>query len=183
MSSTKGYMDRNKRFFLKHFWQAEWVVCPACHQSLLCVHQSSVDVSGHLYGDRCPRRLDVLPADPVYRLIDDSLPPTAALEAFPEREEVMRVTEAQFQRAEAPMRAIEALLKPCTCGGTFRFDAPRRCFSCSTPVITEYPEGVDLYLNGAAFEEHFEAEQKRMKAWKMGLVQFPDGKDMWKNVN
>jgi hypothetical protein len=47
-------------------------------------------------------------------------------------------------------------------------------------VITGYPEGVDLYLNEAAFEEHFEAEQQRMKAWKTGRVQLPDGNDMWK---
>src|SRR5215472_17269697 len=107
MSSTKGHMDRNERFFLKPFHQAEWVVCPACHQSLLCVYQSSLDANGHLYCDRCPRRIVVLPSDPVFKQIDDSLPPAPALGAFPEDEEVMRATEAQIQRAEALMRAIE----------------------------------------------------------------------------
>ncbi len=37
--------------------------------------------------------------------------------------------------AEQRWAALEARLKPCTCGGTFRFDSPRRCYACSAVVL------------------------------------------------
>ncbi len=42
------------------------------------------------------------------------------------------------------MRRIEQELRPCSCGGQFKHDAPRRCYSCFAEVIKN-DSGVDLY--------------------------------------
>ena len=39
---------------------------------------------------------------------------------------------------------IEQRLRPCSCGGRYRFDAPRRCYRCLAEVITDEP-AVNLF--------------------------------------
>jgi hypothetical protein len=148
----------------ENWLHAAWVVCPACGQWLLRLDQSPLDNSAHLYCDRCPVRMEVVPYGPEYEQIVQS--------ARPHQEDKKRY-------AAAVMRGIEARLKPCTCGGTFRFDAPRRCFSCTAPVILADPEGVcvDLYLNDDGFSQDA-ALLKRFEAWRVRFM--PDVDNEWK---
>ncbi len=139
----------------------EWITCPACGQSLFRIDQSPFDNSSHLYCDRCPIRVEVLPYEPEYEQIEQSLRPYQA---------------DQRQYYAALKREIEAHLKPCACGGTFRFDAPRRCFSCYAPVIVDGPAGVDLYLNDDGFSDDSE-RLKRYEAWRAQFV--PTLEDIW----
>jgi hypothetical protein len=78
-----------------------------------------------LYCDRCANRVEVSYYDPITMVLDKAIPQGG--DHYP-------ILIAQ----------IEAKLKPCDCGGVFRFRAPRRCYSCLTPVITD-GAGIDLW--------------------------------------
>lgn len=154
----------------ENWLHAAWIVCPACGQWLLRIDESPLDNSSHLYCDRCPVRIDVHPYGPIYEQIEQIA------------HSLLSDHEGDAQYRAALRRAIEARLKPCRCGGTFRFDAPRRCFSCYTPVINEGPAGVDLYLNQDAFAEHLDAERKlRYEAWRAQFLPDLDDNDRWKS--
>lgn len=151
----------------ENWLHAEGVACPNCNQWLFRIDQSPLDNTSHLYCDRCPVRIDVVPYGPVYEQIEQSLPP---------------YEDGAEEHVAALRQAIEARLKPCPCGGTFRFDAPRRCFSCHAPVIIEDPFGIDLYPNQDPFEpeESLDAERKKnLEAWYARFL--PDLEDEWKS--
>lgn len=99
----------------------EHIACPSCHQQLYRVDHSPFYDVHFLYCDRCPIRVEVSFYDPVYTQV------------------------MQIECYEVLMQTLEAHLKPCGCGGTFRHDAPRRCFTCHTPVIVDAPDGVNLW--------------------------------------
>ncbi len=136
------------------------VICPSCGQELYRVDHSPFYDDDFLYCDRCPIHVEVSFYDPVYTAVEG---------------EVSRFTEA-FRRA------VEARLKPCLCGGTFRYDAPRRCLACHTPVIVEDPRGIDLsfwsdlYLSDGSdwTDELMEAEERRH-------APFTRTDDLWKD--
>src|SRR5262249_29333407 len=125
------------------------VVCPSCGQALWRVDHSPFYDEDFLYCDCCPIHAEVSFYDPAY---------TAVARDFP------RFTEA-FRRA------LEGRLKPCSCGGTFRYDAARRCLACHSPVIVDDPSGVDLSFwsdlllsDGSDWtDELMEAEERRHK--------------------
>lgn len=105
---------------------AERVACPACHQALYRVDHSPLYDEVFLYCDRCPIHVEVSYYDPVYDDVARAQPSGKAFKAF--------------------MRALEARLKPCSCGGAFRHDAARRCLACHAPVIVDDPAAVDLFF-------------------------------------
>lgn len=150
----------------ENWLHAAWIVFPTCGQWLFRIDESPLDNSAHLYCDRCPVRCEVYPSGPAYEQIEQSLPD---------------VDDAAQYRA-ALRRAIEAHLKPCRCGGTFRFDAPRRCFSCYTPVIVDDADGVDLYLDQDPFADHLDTERElRYEAWRARFLPELDDHERWKN--
>jgi len=83
------------------------------------------------------------------------------------------------ERYGALMRAVEARLKPCLCGGVFCHDAPRRCFRCHTPVISENPDGIDLFpewMDGSLPD----VLSEQAEHW---TAQFVRAKDIWQEVH
>ncbi|MBB4929318.1 hypothetical protein F4561_000138 [Lipingzhangella halophila] len=99
------------------------VDCPGCGEALYRVDHSPFMDCTFLYCGDCPRRVDVSWYDPVYRQVREH-----ASGSFADM-----------------MAAIEARLAPCECGGAFRHDAWRRCFTCSAPLRSVEPLGVDLW--------------------------------------
>jgi hypothetical protein len=101
------------------------ITCPQCHIPLYRVDHSPMADDWMLYCDQCASRVEVSYYDPITLALDKAIPPG---------DDHYRVLSAQ----------IEAKLKPCDCGGRFRFHAPRRCYTCLTPVIAD-GAGVDLW--------------------------------------
>jgi hypothetical protein len=146
----------------ENWLHAEQVACPSCHQALYRVDHSPFYDAVFFYCASCPIHAEVSFYDPVYGQVTKAHPHPAGKER---------------------MRALEALLKPCSCGGTFRHDAVRRCLRCHGPVIVEYPAGVDLFfwsdalLPGAPDMSHEE--------WEAGVQRhalFERTQDLWKDA-
>lgn len=49
-----------------------------------------------------------------------------------------------WPQTRAVLRLIEQRLKPCSCGGRYRYDAARRCPFCRAPALTD-ESWVDLW--------------------------------------
>jgi hypothetical protein len=111
---------------VENWLHGEQIECPACHQALYRVDHSPMYDEVFLYCDRCPIHVEVSYYDPVYERVTREHPPDDGWTLW--------------------MRALEAQLKPCSCGGTFRHDAARRCLACHAPVIVDHPSGIDLYF-------------------------------------
>lgn len=149
--------------FLDNWLHEEWIVCPACQRSLFRIDTSPMDHESYLYCDRCPIRIGVSVYEMEYQQIEHLL-------FNGQKEETDYV---------AFRKAIEAHLQPCTCGGTFRYDAPRRCFTCFAPVIIDEPGGVDLYPDEDAFEAELDAErQQQLERWRARFC--PDPERKWR---
>jgi hypothetical protein len=123
--------------------EANWLYgehfeCPNCHQQLYRVDHSPFYDEYFLYCDSCPMRVEVSYYDPVYKHIDKHIRQT--------------ISKDESDMYTALMQAIEARLKPCACGGSFRHDSPRRCIICHTPVIIDDPIGIDLWSGDLSFD-------------------------------
>ena len=94
--------------------EAEVIACPSCGLRLYAVLHSPMFDDFRLYCDRCPRAVEVSFYDSVCMDAVDRLP-----------------DERTWKQA---MAAIEPRLRPCWCGGKFRGDAPRHCFTCGAAV-------------------------------------------------
>lgn len=106
------------------------IACPHCQHRLYRVDHSPFADDWQLYCDGCANRVEVSYYDPV---VDDI------------RMQVSIQTEQSAVAAlVAQLTAIEARLKPCSCGGHYRYDAPRRCHVCLSDVIIGEPD-VDLW--------------------------------------
>lgn len=101
------------------------VVCPQCHTRLYRVDTSPMAAQWILYCEACARRVVVEFYDAGTKPLWDATPPGS-------------------DRGQRLSSQIEAHLKPCVCGGAFRVAAPRRCYCCQSPVLTDAP-GVDLW--------------------------------------
>jgi hypothetical protein len=94
-----------------------FVACPSCGIRLFRVDHSPFYDEWWLYCTRCPRHAEVSYYAPIV---------------------------AKLRRDGAIESRIEALLRPCTCGGTFSFAASRRCPSCSSVVLAA-ESGADIF--------------------------------------
>jgi ribosomal protein S27AE len=141
--------------------EAEILTCPGCGARLFAVIHSPFYDDHRLYCDRCPRAVEISYYDGVYRQAVDRLP-------------------AQYTGAQL-RAAIEPLLRGCSCGGRFRWDAPRHCFHCGAEVpaaalkdLSPYTGGVEGDIDPtpeeqAAFDR-FEAEFiGRSAVWAEGI--------------
>jgi hypothetical protein len=132
----------------------EHLRCPRCQSDLWRVDHSPYYDEAFLYCDSCPRHAEVSYYDPHYN------------HAVPD--ETVRI------------ERIETRLKPCVCGGHFRFAAARRCLTCWTPVIVADPAGVDLFY----WEPYFDEEtplppEGELKQAEQEMSRFARTADLW----
>jgi len=144
----------------------EQIHCPHCHLLLERADHSPFLDDYSLYCNRCPIRVEVSSYDPVVEQVQNQVRQATG-------------TDQGERYYGALMRAVEARLKPCRCGGVFCYDAPRRCFRCHTPVISEHPQGIDLYPE---WREDLENDEiiKRTEHFE---AQFIRKKDIWQEAH
>jgi hypothetical protein len=106
------------------------IVCPHCQSQLYRVDHSPFADGWLLYCDRCINRVEVSYYDPVV----DEIRVALAIQA----------EQSAGAALVAQLTAIVAGLRPCGCGGSYRYDAPRRCHVCLGDVIIGEPD-VDLW--------------------------------------
>lgn len=151
-----------------NWFNANVFPCPHCGAQLFRVDRSPMYDEYHLYCDRCPNSVEVSYYDDVCLRLG--------------KERLADVQDVEHR--EAAMRdLIEQQLRPCDCGGSYRFNVARRCFSCHQPVVEDEP-WVDLFpsINGVELEgrdptpaeqdlyEQFVAEYIRTRdIWKPGI--------------
>jgi hypothetical protein len=102
----------------EHWLRPKVIECPRCGVRLFRVEISPFYDCYFLWCDQCPRRVEV-------SFYDEPMKQIQAEVAKQDKE----------SRYEPLMRAIENRLQSCVCGGHFRHDSPRRCFSCNFEVI------------------------------------------------
>jgi hypothetical protein len=150
----------------ENWLHSEMIVCPHCHHQLYRVDRSPMCDEWLLYCNQCAGRVEVSYYNP-------------EVQAF--RDEIGKETGSSAREAYIALRrAIEVRLKPCSCGGQYQFNAPRRCHICQDVVIAD-DSGVDLWPEIAGIEndptpeeaalyEQFDAEYVRHDAnegiWK-----------------
>src|SRR5262249_7819169 len=105
------------------------ITCPSCHRSLFSGREGGNFPPYYLYCDRCPIQVTLSP------WLEVKNAKWTQIHEIRERDHIYEY--------EAFMRIVEAALKPCVCGGSYLYDAPRRCFTCNAPVIFE--SDVELY--------------------------------------
>ncbi|GCE18562.1 hypothetical protein [Dictyobacter kobayashii] len=145
----------------------EQVECPACHQLLYRVAHAPFYDEHFLYCERCPIHVEVSYYDSVYKQLYKQVRQEHAL--------------SQTGGVKALMRTIEEHLKPCSCGGSFRHDAPRRCFTCHTAVVVDDASDVDLWRWSAAFlADDSKVADDVLEDEERWHSQFIAGEDKWK---
>lgn len=131
--------------------------CPHCGEKLYRVDHSPFSDDYQLYCERCPRSVSVVKWTSEFLIIRE-----------------LATKNGQVTRNNL-MKLVEERLQPCDCGGTFRDDAPRRCYQCGEIVISNMPD-VDIYpylpeeeftetqeIRFAEFEEKFHRHEN---IWK-----------------
>jgi hypothetical protein len=140
----------------------ERIECPQCHQPLYRVDHSPFYDEDFLYCDQCPIHVEVSRYDPAYDQVVRTLPPG--------------------HDYATRMRAIEARLKPCSCGGAFRYDAPRRCPVCHAPVIVHDPTGIDLSLwSDLVLPDAPDPTDEELEKEEQRLAPYIRADDLWRD--
>jgi hypothetical protein len=115
--------------------------CPNCDTLLFRVVHSPFYDHWQLYCDSCANSVEVSYYDKTAEALIANVSSNAGA--------------ASDEHYTAQMRAIEGTLRNCSCGGGYRYDAPRRCYVCNAPVIDD-AEGVDLWPGFVDADEDFE---------------------------
>lgn len=106
-------------------WLREEVFsCPHCTKQLYRLYHSPLLDHDHIYCDSCSKSVEVSFYDSVVKEINQGA--------------------SKFNNDGLWVEKIEERLKPCKCGGHFRFNASRRCHHCQAEIIFDEP-GVDLW--------------------------------------
>lgn len=137
--------------------------CSHCGYSLWRLDHSPFYNSWYVYCDSCPCCVEV-------RVWDD-----VVLQA---RQRLSNDNRGQF------WPEIEQKLKPCSCGGSYRFSSPRRCFNCNGVVIeANDARGVDIYPGHLDIRDieptQLQEEQYYQFEAKFGCK----SEDIWKESN
>lgn len=158
-----------RRFWVndaENWLHGEQINCSQCHQLLYRVDHSPFYDEYFLYCNRCPIRVEVSSYNPVFKQVE---------------QQVKQASEArQGEWYMTLMRALEERLKPCRCGGRFCHDAPRRCFTCYAPVISDHPNGIDLYPGWMDVDEPDASLEMQAEHW---TAQFVRTEDIWQDVH
>ncbi len=104
--------------------------CPHCDALLFRAIHSPMYDHWQLYCDSCAKSVEVSYYDKTASALTHAVAKDTAVSAR--------------ERYHAQMWAIEAALRPCSCGGRYRYDAPRRCYVCNAVVIDD-AAGIDLW--------------------------------------
>ena len=140
-------------------WLASYSVhCETCQAELLMLEHSPFENGYYLYCDTCPKRVDVSVYDSIFQQIERQV---RAAHSPNEIEEhyLARV-----------MPAVEARLRPCSCGGHFRHGARPRCLHCGTPVA-DAREDFNVW-----FPDHRDADIARYETLIQQLIL---SEDLW----
>ncbi|HEX2347771.1 MAG TPA: hypothetical protein VHI51_04970 [Ktedonobacterales bacterium] len=105
---------------------AEVFPCPSCQQALFRVDHSPFGDDYLLYCDQCANCVEVSYYD-------------SGTLAFADRIREEGTLQPGWPQTKALLRLIEGRLKPCSCGGRYRYDAARRCPFCLAPVLIDMP--------------------------------------------
>jgi hypothetical protein len=105
---------------------ANIIICPNCQQELWRIYPSPMLDCSILYCDQCANSVEVDYYDPIYNTIYMKF-----------------LVNGHLNYREFTL-AIEQRLKPCNCGGHFKYASPRRCYKCLAVVFENGFEG-DLF--------------------------------------
>lgn len=121
--------------------------CPHCGTQLFRVDRSPFADDYRIYCDRCPNSVEFSYYDDVCLQFD--------------RDHRTDIPDPGH-RWLALRDFIEAHLRSCDCGGSYRFNAARRCPTCGQPVVVNEP-WVDLYpsINGIEMEDRDPTPQEQ----------------------
>lgn len=129
------------------------LACPGCGTSMFQVDHSPFIDAWRIYCDRCPQSVEVSFYDRVVDRIRTLYPSAEDKAAF--------------------FGEIERRLKDCACGGTYRFQVPRRCYNCGCEVTDDPSVDLYVYLGVEPELEHrdsAEAEQAVFDDWQSRFV-------------
>lgn len=142
--------------------------CPHCGTQLFRVDRSPMSDDYRLYCDRCPNSVEVSYYDDV-RLQLDKERCADMLDGWP--------------REAAKRDLIEQYLRLCDCGGSYRFNAARRCPSCHQPVVVDEP-WVDLSpsINGIEMEDR-DPTPEEQDSYEQFAAAHIRTRDIWKPVS
>lgn len=131
--------------------------CPQCQEDLWSVVHSPMLDSLSFYCDSCPRHAEISYYDSHYEAA------------------VTSTAEWRMQ-----IQLLESQLKPCVCGGHFRFNAARRCLTCGFPVIRDNPAGIDLwYWEPFLAEESPDPSDKELERAEQRIDGLARTADLW----
>lgn len=139
--------------------------CLACQEALFRVDRSPFYDSYRLYCDQCANCVEVDYYDPVTKALAERIRGEAPVAPG-------------WERTVAVLRSIEQRLKPCSCGGQYRYDAPRRCPFCLAPVLMDEP-GVDLWPGYFWVEEDAEPSPEQTAQAEAYMEAHVRDRDLW----
>jgi hypothetical protein len=134
--------------------------CPNCNKGLFTVGHSPFADDDSFYCNACPKRVEISFYDKLRRDLSKQLDGGSLSDLIP---------------------LIENELKPCNCGGTFKYQSPRRCIYCSI-VIIGCDNQYEIYpsyfkSNSNRKEEPTESEIARVKEFQENFI---ITKNFWK---
>jgi hypothetical protein len=123
----------------ENWLRAKVVRCTECETLLSQVDHSPLDDCWRIYCGTCANSAEVSFYDDVVTLVRGLHPPQRSKPSF--------------------FKEIEHRLRPCACGGSFLFDAARRCYNCNS-VVSDDP-AVDLHpFTGSELESRDPTEEE-----------------------
>ena len=138
---------------------AQIVDCPQCKEKLYRVDPLPFFDSDFFYCDSCAKRVEVSFYDNVRKQI---------LSKFGDNKD-------QYQN----IQEVENELRPCDCGGNFKYHAPRRCIYCATIVIDE-GGGIDIYPSYASIDEDKEPTKDEQEKYERFESKSTRTENIWK---
>jgi hypothetical protein len=123
----------------ENWLRAKAVRCPQCETLLFQVDHSPFDDCWRIYCNGCAKSAEVSFYDAVVASVRGLHPPQQDSLKF--------------------FREIERRLRPCSCGGSFLFDAVRRCYHCNCAASDD--PAVDLHpFTGSELEAREPSEEE-----------------------
>lgn len=139
----------------ENWLDAKVVQCPSCKVPIFQIVHSPFIEAWRIYCNRCPRSVEV-------SFYDEAVEPVwERFNATGDREQLFR--------------EIESMLRPCDCGGAFKFEASRRCFLCHGVVTEATHVDVDPVFGGELEErEPTEEEEELYEEYRQDFIREDD---------
>ena len=141
----------------ENWLRAKVVRCSQCETLHFQVDHSPMFDCWRIYCNACAKSAEVSFYDQVVALVRGTHPPQYSKSSFFEE--------------------IERQLRPCACGGSFLFDAARRCYNCNAVVSDD--SAVDLYpFTGCELESRDPTEEESA-VYNEYWCRFVRAHDLW----